>query len=48
MNIVFQEKIMIKGILIGLAIIVVAMVILIGYCCIRISGEYSKNEEENN
>ena len=39
---------MIKGILIGLAIITVAMVILIWYCCIRISGECSKNEEENN
>ena len=39
---------MIKWILIGLAIIAVIMVILIVYCCIRVSGEYSKNEEENN
>ena len=39
---------MIKWILIGLAVIAVVMVILVGYCCIRISGEYSKNEEENN
>lgn len=39
---------MIKWILIGLTIIAVVMVILIVYCCIRISGEYSKNEEENN
>lgn len=39
---------MIKGILIGLAVIVAVMILLIVYCCIRISGEYSKNEEENN
>ena len=39
---------MIKWILIGLAIIVAVMILLIVYCCIRISGEYSKNEEENN
>lgn len=38
---------MIKGILIGLAIVVAVMVILIGYCCIRVSGDCSKNEEKN-
>ena len=36
---------MIKGILIGLAIIVAVIIILIWYCCIKISRE---NEEENN
>ena len=36
---------MIKGILIGLAIIVAVMILLIVYCCIKISRE---NEEENN
>ena len=45
MNIVFQEKIMIKGILIGLSVIAAVMVLLIVYCCIRISRE---NEEKNN
>lgn len=36
---------MIKGILIGLSVIAAAMVLLIVYCCIRISRE---NEEKNN
>ena len=44
MNIVFQEKIMIKGILIGLAIIVVVMTLLVVYSCLVVSSE---NEDKN-
>ncbi len=43
----FKEEKIVKGVLIGIAVIFVALITFVIWCCCKVSGDCTRDEEEN-